>query len=169
MECNVYMVKVEPRAKGLSADAHGDLGRHRPYRQPQQAKSGLRTKSSRRDPDCPGSLGIAISEALEDAVTHADTKYSLGSVLNHVCLHQSVIGQEAIRQMEMAGEEPDVLFACAGGGSNFAGLTFPFLHKKITEKKKYRVVAVEPAALRLDDPRVNCVMTLATPPKPRRC
>ena len=82
------------------------------------------------DPHCPGSLGIAISEAIEDTVTHPDTKYSLGSVLNHVCLHQTVIGQEAIRQMEMAGEEPDAIFGCAGGGSNFAGLAFPFLRKK---------------------------------------
>jgi tryptophan synthase beta chain len=67
-------------------------------------------------------------------------------VLNHVCLHQTVIGQEALKQMEMAGEEPDVIFACCGGGSNFAGLTFPFIGKKITEKKKYRIVGVEPSA-----------------------
>jgi len=98
------------------------------------------------DPDCPGSLGIAISEAIEDTVKHPHTKYSLGSVLNHVCLHQTVIGQEAIKQMELAGEEPDSIIACCGGGSNFAGLAFPFIHKKITEKKKYRIVAVEPSA-----------------------
>jgi tryptophan synthase beta chain len=98
------------------------------------------------DPHCPGSLGIAISEAIEDTVTHPHTKYSLGSVLNHVCLHQTVIGQEAIKQMELAGEEPDAIIACCGGGSNFAGLAFPFIHKKITEKKKYRIVAVEPSA-----------------------
>ncbi|MBI2925872.1 MAG: TrpB-like pyridoxal phosphate-dependent enzyme, partial [Verrucomicrobia bacterium] len=98
------------------------------------------------DGDNPGSLGIAISEALEAAVTGTNTKYSLGSVLNHVCLHQTVIGQEAIRQMELAGEEPDSIIACAGGGSNFAGLAFPFLRKKITEKKNYRIVAVEPTA-----------------------
>jgi tryptophan synthase beta chain len=98
------------------------------------------------DPDCPGSLGIAISEAIEDTVKHPHTKYSLGSVLNHVCLHQTVIGQEAIKQMELAGEEPDAIIACCGGGSNFAGLAFPFIHKKITEKKKYRIVAVEPSA-----------------------
>jgi len=97
-----------------------------------------------QDPNNPGSLGIAISEAIEDTVTHPDTKYSLGSVLNHVCLHQSVIGQETIRQMEMAGEEPDAIFACVGGGSNFAGLAFPFIEKKIKEKKPYRIVAVEP-------------------------
>jgi len=98
------------------------------------------------DPQCPGSLGMAISEAIEDTVTHPETKYSLGSVLNHVCLHQTVIGQEAIRQMEMAGEEPDAIFACAGGGSNFAGLAFPFLQGKIKDKKKYRIIAVEPSA-----------------------
>jgi tryptophan synthase beta chain len=80
------------------------------------------------DPDCPGSLGIAISEAIEDTVKHPNTKYSLGSVLNHVCLHQTVIGQEAIKQMELAGEEPDSIIACCGGGSNFAGLAFPFIH-----------------------------------------
>ena len=78
-------------------------------------------------PDSPGSLGIAISEAVEDAVKRDDTHYSLGSVLNHVLLHQTVIGQESIQQMEMAGEEPDVIIACAGGGSNFAGLAFPWL------------------------------------------
>ena len=92
------------------------------------------------DPHCSGSLGIAISEAIEDTVTHPNTKYSLGSVLNHVCLHQTVIGQESIKQMEMAGEEPDVIFGCAGGGSNFAGIAFPFIQKKIKEKKKYRIV-----------------------------
>src|SRR5438046_54124 len=78
-------------------------------------------------PDSPGSLGMAISEAVEDAATREDTKYALGSVLNHVLLHPTVIGQEAIEQMGMAGEDPDVIIACAGGGSNFAGLAFPFL------------------------------------------
>jgi len=99
-----------------------------------------------QDPQCNGSLGLAISEAIEDTVTHPHTKYSLGSVLNHVCLHQTVIGQEAIRQMELAGEEPDTIFACAGGGSNFAGMAFPYLQRKIKDKKKYRIVAVEPSA-----------------------
>jgi tryptophan synthase beta chain len=98
------------------------------------------------DPQCPGSLGIAISEAIEDTVKTPNTKYSLGSVLNHVCLHQSVIGEETIKQMEMAGEEPDMIFACCGGGSNFAGLAFPFMRKKIKEHKKYRIVGVEPSA-----------------------
>jgi tryptophan synthase beta chain len=98
------------------------------------------------DPNSNGSLGIAISEAIEDTMKHPGTKYSLGSVLNHVCLHQSVIGQEAIRQMEMAGEEPDVIFGCAGGGSNFAGIAFPFVQRKLREGKKTRIVAVEPAS-----------------------
>ncbi len=97
-------------------------------------------------PESPGSLGMAISEAVEDAAGRDDTKYSLGSVLNHVLLHQTVIGLEAIEQMEMAGERPDVIIACAGGGSNFAGLTFPFVGQKLRGKATYRVVAVEPEA-----------------------
>jgi tryptophan synthase beta chain len=97
-----------------------------------------------KDPDCPGSLGLAISEAVEDAATRDDTKYCLGSVLNHVCLHQTVIGQEAILQMEKFGEMPDVVLGCHGGGSNFAGLAFPFVGKKIKEGMKVRCVAVEP-------------------------
>jgi tryptophan synthase beta chain len=97
-------------------------------------------------PDNPGSLGIAISEAVEDAATRDDTKYSLGSVLGHVLLHQTVIGQEAIEQMAMAGEDPDVVIGCTGGGSNFAGLTFPFLGRKLREGSGPRVIAVEPEA-----------------------
>jgi tryptophan synthase beta chain len=97
-------------------------------------------------PDSPGSLGMAISEAVEDAVTRDDTKYSLGSVLNHVLIHQSVVGLEAIEQMALAGEEPDVIIACAGGGSNFAGLAFPFLGLTFRGGRKYRVIAVEPEA-----------------------
>jgi tryptophan synthase beta chain len=83
-----------------------------------------------QDPDSNGSLGLAISEAVEDAATHSDTNYALGSVLNHVCMHQTVIGQEAIEQMKMVGDYPDVVIACCGGGSNFAGLAFPFLADK---------------------------------------
>jgi tryptophan synthase beta chain len=97
-------------------------------------------------PDTPGSLGIAISEAVEDAATRDDTRYSLGSVLNHVLLHQTVIGQEAMEQMAMAGEEPDILVGCTGGGSNFAGLTFPFIGRKLRGETDYRVIAAEPAA-----------------------
>ena len=144
LECNIYMVRVSYQ--------------HKPYRRMLMHTWGAtvhpspsdQTEFGRKilaeDPNCPGSLGIAISEAIEDTVTHPNTKYSLGSVLNHVCLHQTVIGQEAIKQMEMAGEEPDAIFACCGGGSNFAGLAFPFIGKKITEKKKYRIVGVEPSA-----------------------
>ncbi|MFN8630299.1 MAG: TrpB-like pyridoxal phosphate-dependent enzyme [Chloroflexota bacterium] len=97
-------------------------------------------------PDTPGSLGIAITEAVEDAATRDDTKYSLGSVLNHVLLHQTVIGIEAIEQMGLAGEEPDVVIACAGGGSNFAGMAFPWVGRQLRGEGKYRVIAAEPEA-----------------------
>jgi tryptophan synthase beta chain len=98
------------------------------------------------DPDSPGSLGIAISEAVEDAGGRDDTKYSLGSVLNHVLLHQTVIGQEAVEQMGMAGDEPDVVIGCAGGGSNFAGIAFPFLRERLSGATATRFLAVEPAS-----------------------
>lgn len=98
------------------------------------------------DPDSNGSLGAAISEAVEDAASREDTKYSLGSVLNHVLLHQTVIGQEAIKQMEMAGEYPDVVIGCAGGGSNAAGLLFPFMKARLEGKTTTRFLAVEPTA-----------------------
>jgi tryptophan synthase beta chain len=97
-------------------------------------------------PNSTGSLGIAISEAVEDAVGREDTHYSLGSVLNHVMLHQTIIGLESIKQMEMAGEEPDIIIACAGGGSNFAGISFPWLGLTFRGGRKYRVIAVEPEA-----------------------
>jgi len=144
LECNVYMVKVSYQ--------------HKPYRRMLMHTWGAtvhpspsdQTEYGRKllaeDPECPGSLGIAISEAIEDTVKHPNTKYSLGSVLNHVCLHQTVIGQEAIKQMELAGEEPDSIIACCGGGSNFAGIAFPFVQRKIAGKKNYRIVAVEPSA-----------------------
>jgi len=96
-------------------------------------------------PDSPGSLGIAISEAVEDAAQRDDTAYSLGSVLNHVLLHQTVIGQEALAQMDMAGAFPNVVIGCVGGGSNFAGLAFPFLREKIAGRE-IDVLACEPAA-----------------------
>ncbi len=99
-----------------------------------------------QNPQNTGSLGIAISEAIEDTVTHPGTKYSLGSVFDFVLLHQTVIGQEAIEQMGLAGEEPDVVIGCAGGGSNFAGLAFPFIGRQLRGEGKYRIVAVEPAA-----------------------
>src|SRR5439155_6367013 len=95
-------------------------------------------------PDSTGSLGIAISEAVEVAATNEDTNYSLGSVLNHVLLHQSVIGQEAKRQMEMAGEQPDVIIGCVGGGSNYAGLAYPFMGDKLARKSNARFIACQP-------------------------
>jgi len=98
-----------------------------------------------KDPEHPGSLGMAISEAIEDAVTSQNTKYSLGSVMNHVLMHQTVIGLEAEKQLAMAGEYPDVVIGCAGGGSNFAGLSFPFIRDKI-HGKDIRVIACEPAS-----------------------
>jgi len=114
------------------------------------ASPSLSTEYGRRvlnaTPDSTGSLGIAISEAIEDTVSHPGTKYSLGSVFDFVLLHQTVIGQETILQMEMAGEEPDVIIGCAGGGSNFAGLTFPWLGRSFRDGARYRVIAVEPEA-----------------------
>jgi len=98
------------------------------------------------DPDSTGSLGIAISEAVEVAATHDDTKYCLGSVLNHVLMHQTVIGEEALKQMALVDETPDVIIGCAGGGSNFSGLTFPFIREKLAGKTNPTVIAVEPAA-----------------------
>ena len=107
------------------------------------------TESGRKilaeNPDNTGSLGIAISEAVEVAAQRDDTKYSLGSVLNHVLLHQTVVGQEAIRQMELANDYPDIVIGCTGGGSNFAGLAFPFIGAKLRGEQDVRVVAVEPA------------------------
>ncbi|HEY4753618.1 MAG TPA: TrpB-like pyridoxal phosphate-dependent enzyme, partial [Candidatus Limnocylindrales bacterium] len=98
------------------------------------------------DPDSPGSLGIAISEAVEAAGGSADTRYALGSVLNHVLMHQTVIGQEAIEQMGLAGEEPDVIIACAGGGSNFGGMALPWVGRQLRGEGSYRVIAAEPEA-----------------------
>ena len=99
-----------------------------------------------QEPKSPGSLGIAISEAVEDAATRDDTKYSLGSVLNHVLLHQTVVGQEALKQMEQADDEPDVVIGCIGGGSNYAGLAFPFVRRRLVEGAKTRFIAAEPEA-----------------------
>ena len=100
-----------------------------------------------KDPDTPGSLGIAISEAVEDAATHANTNYSLGSVLNHVCLHQTIIGQEAQKQLDMVDAKADIVIAAAGGGSNFAGMAFPFVKQNIDGREgPSEIIAVEPAA-----------------------
>jgi len=99
----------------------------------------------KNDPDCTGSLGIAISEAVEDAATHDDTKYSLGSVLNHVILHQTIMGLELKKQLQIAGEKPDMIIACVGGGSNFGGFTFPFVAEKL-KGSNIRLIAVEPTS-----------------------
>jgi tryptophan synthase beta chain len=144
LECTVYMVRVsydqKPYRK-LLMQTYGATVFASPSDQTDYGRKVLAG-----DPECSGSLGIAISEAIEHTVRCPGTKYSLGSVLNHVCLHQTVIGQEAIKQMEQAGEEPDTIIGCVGGGSNFAGLAFPYLARKITQKKAYRVIAVEPSA-----------------------
>jgi tryptophan synthase beta chain len=144
LECVVYMVRVSYQQKPYrrimmqtwGATIHPSPSDHTEY-----GRKMLKENSNH-----PGSLGIAISEALEDTVRTPGTKYALGSVLNHVCMHQTVVGQEAIKQMELAGEDPDVVIACAGGGSNFAGIAFPFLHRNLHEGKKYRLMAVEPTA-----------------------
>ena len=144
LDCKIWMVKVsyhqKPYRRMLMETYDATV-----YSSPSD-KTSFGRKILEADPHCAGSLGIAISEAIEAAVTTPDTKYTLGSVLNHVCLHQTVIGQEAIRQMELAGEEPDIIVGCAGGGSNFAGVAFPFLEKKIKEGKPYRIIAAEPSA-----------------------
>lgn len=144
LECNVYMVKVSYQQKPYRRMLMHTWGATVHPSPSDQTEYGRKLLA--QDPHCAGSLGIAISEAIEDTVKTPNTKYSLGSVLNHVCLHQTVIGQESIRQMELAGEEPDVIMGCCGGGSNFAGIAFPFIRKMITEKKKYRIVGVEPSA-----------------------
>jgi tryptophan synthase beta chain len=145
LECMVYMVRVsydmKPYRRIMMKTYGADV-----VASPSTLTAAGRTILA-ADPNSPGSLGIAISEAIEDAVKRDDTKYALGSVLNHVLLHQTIIGQEAKKQMELAGEYPDVLIACHGGGSNFAGLTFPFLRDKLSGvRPKLRAVAAEPAA-----------------------
>ena len=135
----------ELRPEAVPADPHGDV-RRPGRRQPERLTPSYGRKVLAETPDHTGSLGLAISEAIEDTVTHPGTKYSLGSVFDFVLLHQTVIGQETILQMEMAGEEPDVIIGCAGGGSNFAGLAFPWLGRTFRGGGKYRVIAVEPEA-----------------------
>lgn len=143
MDCTVYMVKVSYEQKPYRRSFMKTFGADviaSPSNKTNAGRSILE-----KNPDSTGSLGIAISEAVEDAATHGDTNYSLGSVLNHVCLHQSIIGLEAKKQMEMIDEYPDVILACCGGGSNFAGITFPFLMDRF-KGTKVRAVAVEPTA-----------------------
>jgi len=144
IDVQVFMVKVSFQ--------------HKPYRKALMETYGAKciaspselTNSGRaileKDPNNTGSLGIAISEAVEVAATNDDTKYALGSVLNHVLLHQTVVGQEAMKQLEIAGDYPDVIVGCTGGGSNFAGIVFPFLGEQLRGGKKVDIVAIEPAA-----------------------
>ncbi len=145
IECDVYMVRIsfdqKPYRKMMMQTWGANV-----YPSPSE-----RTNAGRQilaqDPDTPGSLGIAISEAVEMAAMHDDTKYSLGSVLNHVLMHQTIIGQEAIKQLEKAGADmPDYVFAPFGGGSNFAGLALPFIHKNLTEGTNIRCIASEPTS-----------------------
>ncbi|HEX2927615.1 MAG TPA: TrpB-like pyridoxal phosphate-dependent enzyme [Ruminiclostridium sp.] len=143
LECSVYMVNVSYHQKPYRRSFMKTFGANVVASPSQLTNSGRCILE--KDPDCSGSLGIAISEAVEDAAAHPDTNYSLGSVLNHVCMHQTVIGIEAKKQMEIIDEYPDVVFACCGGGSNFAGISFPFLQDKF-KGQKVRLVAVEPSA-----------------------
>jgi tryptophan synthase beta chain len=143
IECKVYMVKVSYHQKPYRRSLMQLWGANVVASPSDETNCGR--KMLAEDPDSPGSLGMAISEAVEDAAGREDTKYSLGSVLNHVLVHQSVIGLEAKKQFEMADDYPDVVIGCAGGGSNFAGLAFPFIPDKIGGKKM-RIVAVEPTA-----------------------
>jgi len=143
LECTVYMVKVSYQQKPYRRSFMETFGASVFASPTDQTQSGRRILEE--DPESTGSLGIAISEAVEDAASHEDTNYALGSVLNHVCLHQTIIGQEAKLQMEKADEYPDIVIACCGGGSNFSGIAFPFLQDKL-KGKKLRAIAVEPAA-----------------------
>jgi tryptophan synthase beta chain len=144
IEIQVFMVRIsydqKPYRRALM-ETYGAKCVPSPSRETQAGRNVLAQRA-----DHPGSLGIAISEAVEVAAQREDTKYALGSVLNHVLLHQTVIGQEALAQLEMADDYPDVLVGCTGGGSNFSGLVFPFLGAQLRGGKKVRVVAVEPAA-----------------------
>jgi tryptophan synthase beta chain len=144
MECKVYMVRVsydqKPYRRALM-EVFGASVTASPSTETQTGRAILA-----EHPDSNGSLGIAISEAVEIAASDPHTKYALGSVLNHVMLHQTVIGLEAIEQMALANDEPDVILACTGGGSNFAGLTMPYIGRNLKGQSHARVVAVEPAA-----------------------
>jgi tryptophan synthase beta chain len=144
IEIKVYMVRVsydqKPYRRALM-ETYGAKCVASPSAETQSGRAILE-----KNREHPGSLGIAISEAVEVAATHDDTKYALGSVLNHVLMHQTIVGQEAIAQLEMAGDYPDVIVGCTGGGSNFAGIAFPFIGAQLRGGKKVRVVAIEPAA-----------------------
>ncbi len=144
IDLEVYMVKISYHQKPYRKLLMNTWGANVFASPTDRTESGRKILAE--DPNSPGSLGIAISEAVERAATDEGTKYSLGSVLNHVLMHQTIIGLEAIKQMEKAGDFPDIVIAPFGGGSNFAGLTFPFLQYKLTEGKNIRAIAVEPAS-----------------------
>lgn len=145
LDLEVYMVKVSYHQKPyrrIMMETYGAQVYASPTDRTQYGRSMLE-----RDPESPGSLGIAISEAVEAAATSGGVKkYSLGSVLNHVLMHQTVIGEESLKQMDLAGEYPDVVVGCVGGGSNFAGIAYPFLRQNLLEGKRTRLLAVEPNA-----------------------
>ncbi len=140
----VYMVKVSYHQKPYRRILMETFGARVTPSPSEETEAGRAILA--QDPNSPGSLGIAISEAVEQAVKDPQTRYSLGSVLNHVLLHQTVIGEEALRQMEEAGAYPDVVIGCVGGGSNFGGIAFPFLGERLRHRRNTRFVAVEPAA-----------------------
>jgi len=145
MECIVYMVKISYEQKPYRAAIMRTFGADVTPSPSDTTNAGRAILE--QDPDSTGSLGIAISEAVEVAATsEGKYKYALGSVLNHVLMHQTVIGQECLKQMDIAGEYPDVIIAPTGGGSNFAGIAMPFIHQNLTGGKNTRVLAVEPAA-----------------------
>jgi tryptophan synthase beta chain len=145
LECVVYMVKISYQQKPYRRVIMETFGASVTPSPSDKTEAGRKILA--QDPDSTGSLGIAISEAVEVAATSGGKyKYSLGSVLNHVLLHQTVIGQEALKQLEIAGEYPDVVVGCTGGGSNFAGVALPFVQQNLTGGKNTRLVAVEPAA-----------------------
>ncbi|MEO0001714.1 MAG: hypothetical protein RL766_1760, partial [Bacteroidota bacterium] len=144
IECDVYMVKISYDQKPYRKIMMNTFGAN------VYASPSTRTQAGRnileKDPNSTGSLGIAISEAIEMAAQDPNTKYALGSVLNHVLMHQTIIGLEAEKQMAMAGDFPDIVIAPLGGGSNFAGIAFPFLRHNLAEGKNVRAIAVEPAS-----------------------
>lgn len=144
MECKVYMVKVSYNQKPYRRLVMEMFGAS------VTASPSMETESGRailaKDPECPGTLGMAISEAAEVAIKDPNVHYSLGSVLNHVLMHQTVIGEETIKQMDLAGETPDVVIGCVGGGSNFGGIALPFLRQNLREGGKTRLLAVEPTS-----------------------
>jgi len=144
LKCQVYMVKIsyqqKPYRKSMMHLWQADVT-------PSPSdKTEVGRKILEKDPECLGSLGIAISEAIEDTIHHPDTKYSLGSVLNHVLMHQTIIGLETKEQLKIAGVKPDIIIGCVGGGSNYAGLALPFMADKLAGKDDYKFIAVEPTA-----------------------